>query len=309
MSGLFRDEAIARHANHRDGGAVLDLSPSWIRWTYPLLVAVVALGAAWSLIGRVHEYASGPAIVRVADRGDVTAKLAGNVAEVLVRRGQRVAAGDPLLRFFSEEEDAELRRLQDEFEAQLIKVLHEPTDAASRQTLGGLRAQRDLAAKRVAERLVRAPRAGIVGDVRVRPGQHVAGGDHLVTVLRENAALVMVALLPGRYRPMLQPGMTMRFELVGYPYEYRSLVIETVDDEVVGPAEARRVLGSEVADGVELREPVVLVRASLRDREFVSHGRRFRYYDGLPARAQIAIRTESLLMRVLPMLKELGDAS
>jgi multidrug efflux pump subunit AcrA (membrane-fusion protein) len=305
MSRLFRAEAVAYRAVERRGGALLELTPAWTRLAFPFVVAVVvaALVAAWTV--RIHEYASGPGIVRVDGRADVTAKSGGTVARVLARPGDRVAAGDPLVQLDVDEEDAELERTGKEFDLQLLKVLRDADDQAARQTLSSLRAQRDLAQSRVERRLVRAPAAGIVSDVRIRPGQHLAVGELLLAVVREDAPLSLIALVPGRYRPMLRRGMPLRFELSGYRYEWRELPIASVGDQVIGPAEAKRFLGADVADGLALHEPVVLVRATIPSRSFLSDGERYEYYDGLHAEVLARVRSERVLYRIVPALREL----
>jgi membrane fusion protein (multidrug efflux system) len=293
-------------ATRRSGSALIDLTPGWTRWSFWLLLAVVGGTIAWACVGTIHEYAVGPAIVRVDGRTDLTARFAATVAAVLVAPGQRVAAGQPLVRFNDDDEAAERDRLREEFELQLLKLLRDPQDQSARQALSTLRAQQELATSRLEQRVVRAPLDGIVSDLRIRAGQRLAAGELLLRVDRADASLSLVALLPGRYRPMLQRGMPLRFELSGYRYEYCDVRIDSVADEIIGPAEAKRFLGPDVADSIDLREPVVLVRAAMPSRHFTSDGERFDYYDGLHGEAQARVRSQPLLLRALPALRELG---
>jgi membrane fusion protein (multidrug efflux system) len=302
---LFRAEAVEHHALRRRSGALLDLTPRWTRWTFWLLFAVGLATIAWAWVGRVFEYASGPAIVRIDGRRDVTARFAATVATVMVRPGEHVAADQALVQFNGDDESAELDRIAEEFDLQLLRELRDPLDESARQALSSLRAQRELATARLRQRLVRAPLAGVVSDVRIRPGQHLAVGELLLTVVPENASLSLVALLPGRYRPMLKRGMTMRFELSGYRHEYRQTQIDSIGAEIIGPAEAKRFLGADIADSVDLREPIVLVNAHLPSARFVSAGESFEYYDGLSAQAQARVRSEPLLLRAFPAFREL----
>jgi membrane fusion protein (multidrug efflux system) len=305
MSHLFREEAVFHHAHDRAEGAVLALTPTWTRWTYWLLVGAVAAGIAWGVVGQVHEYAAGPALVRFDGRSDLTAQFGATVANVAVEPGQHVAAGEPLVQFHTDVESAELERVQQDFDSHVVMVLRDPLDQSARESLGTLRAQRDLAAARLEQRLVRAPRDGIVSDVRIRPGQHLDVGERLLSIVDEQASASLIVLLPGRYRPQLRRGMPLRFELDGYRYEYREASITSVGDEIVGAAEAKRFLGADVADSVEISEPVVLVRAALPTRQFSSGGRSFSYFDGLHARAQACVRSEPLLLRAFPVLRAL----
>jgi membrane fusion protein (multidrug efflux system) len=301
----FRQEAIEYHAGERREGALLRLSPGWTRWSYWLLVCMLVAAAAYGAIARVHEYASGPAVIRVEGRLDLTAKFDGTVATVSVQPGQHVAEGQPLVQFFMEQERAEHERLQKEFDLQLLKLLRDPSDDSARQSLSSLRAQRELATTLLEQRLVRAPRAGIVSDVRIRPGEHLGVGELILTIVGEDARLSVVALLPGRYRPMLRPGLPLRFELDGYRYEYRELRIASVGDEIIGPNEAKRYLGPGLGDSVAIDGPVVLVRAELPATRFRSDGESYRYFDGLHARAEARVRSEPIVLTILPALKAL----
>jgi membrane fusion protein (multidrug efflux system) len=305
---LFRGEAIAHHAGRHHDGSLLRLAPSWTRWTFVLVAAVFVTGSLYVTLGRVNEYAGGPAIVRVDGRIDLTAKLAGTVAAIAVQPGERVAAGQPLVQFVDDDESAELDRLRQEFDLQLLKLLRDPADSGARAALTSLRAAKELAATRVGQRLLRAPRPGVVSDVRIRPGERLGPGDLALSIVPDGAGLSLLALLPGNDRPLLRPGMPLGFELVGYGNEHHALTIDSVGDEVVGPTEAKRFLGPDVADALAVDGPVVLVRAHLPARDFSGNGadgRPLRYYDGLQARAQAVVRSQRIALVLLPALKAL----
>jgi membrane fusion protein (multidrug efflux system) len=76
-----------------------------------------------------------------------------------------------------------------------------------------------------------------------------------------------------------------------------------VGDQIVGPAEVRRFLGPEIGDAVQLSGPMVLVRARLPSSTFTSKGRTFNYFDGMLARADARVRTERILVALVPGLK------
>jgi membrane fusion protein (multidrug efflux system) len=302
---IFRPEAVEAHAQPQSEGEVLHLSPVWTRWTFRVLVLALVVGFTYAVVGTVNEYATGPAIVRIDGKTDLTARSPGVVSTVYVQPGQRVAAGDLLAAFYVGAESAELQRIRHQFELQLVKVLREPNDLAARDELVSLRTQKEAAESRLAEREVRAPAAGIVSDIRVRPGQELAAGDLLFSLVGEDARFSVVALLPGAYRPMLRPGMTLRLELEGYAYVYRDLVIDSVGDEVVGPDEVRRFLGQGLGGAVPATGPVVLVRASLPASTFVDRGRVYNYFDGMQGVAEARVRSDSVLVTLIPGLRAL----
>lgn len=308
--GLFRDKAVEHHQDGLRGeGDLLRADPTWIRWSYRLLVAVVAVGLLFSLLARVREYASGPAVVRMGGRTDVTATSDGTVSEVAVQPGQRVEAGRLLVRFHGAREAADLERIEREFELQLINRLRNPADPGAEQGLLTLRAERELARSRLAEREVRSPRAGMVNDLRVRPGQRIGPGQVLLSLAGEGGDPVVLVLLPGQYRPLLKPGMDLRLELQGYQYIYQHLTVTAVENEVIGPAEAKRYLGEEIADAVTLTGPVVLVSARLPSATFEVEGKTRRFHDGMWAQAEVRVRSERVLVALIPALRAIFGES
>lgn len=302
----FRKEALeySRTAG-REQGDVLQLSPAWSRWTYHVLVWLLLSGFVYCLAGRVNTYASGPALIRVEGRTDLTLPIPSVVATVQVVPGQRVEVGQSLVTFRAEDEASTLERLERELELQLIRFMRDPSDGAARQALTSLSAERELAQARVEARTLRAPHAGLVGDVRIQPGQFLPAGTRALSLVAEDAPVTLLALLPGYARPFLRPGMPLRVELDGFRYEYRELTIEAVGDQVIGPAEVRRFLGPDLADAVSVEGPVVLVKANLPSHTFVNEGRVLSYFDGMPSRAEARVRSERILVVLLPALKGL----
>ncbi|WNG15417.1 efflux RND transporter periplasmic adaptor subunit [Cystobacter fuscus] len=300
---IFREEALRHHEGTQEAGDLLRISPRWTRWTYWVLVALVAAAALYSLLGTLPEYASGPAMVKVEGRSELTVEAPGIVASVDVQPGQRVEAGQPLVSFLSREETATLERIQREFELQLVRVLQNPADEAARQTLTSLRAERELARARQQARTLRAPQAGIVSNLKVREGQYVNPGQSVVSVMGDEVRVTMVALLPGGYRPRLEPGKPLRVELNGFSHEYQTFTIQSVGDQIVGPNEVRRYLGADSGDALSLTGPLVVVRAQAPASTFRIKGRTFNYFDGMLAQADARVNTERILVTLIPGLK------
>jgi membrane fusion protein (multidrug efflux system) len=301
---IFRREALVHHSQGLgDRGNVLELSPAWTRLSYKLLLAVFVGGLIYSVLGSIYEYASGVAVIRVSDRTDVTSTIAGTTIEVEVSSGQTVAKGQLLARFYGARELANLTRIRHEFEVALAQRLRNPSDLAAERNLSSLRAQREQAEAELEERSVRAPRSGIISDLRIRPGQHLVPGDMILSLVDENPTLEVLAIFPGQYRPQIKHGMKIRLELTGYRYAYQHLQVEDVTQEVVGPSEARRMLGPGIGDAVALSGPVVFVRATLPMDHFESDGKSYRYHDGMQGLAEVRIRRERILTTLIPGLK------
>ena len=304
---LFRREAIDFQRSRGTHAELMAIDPSETAWGFRLLCAGMLAVAAFLALGLLNEYATGPAFVRLDGGTTLTASAAGLVTKVEVAPGDRVEEGDVLVRFFSSEEVAEAETASKEFESQLAKLLLRPDDAATREALVSLRSRRDLAKTRLDQRTLRAPHKGVVGDVRVREGQMVEPGLRVVDLARTASVATVVALLPGRYRPLLQVGDKLRFEIDGFHHRARELTVDRVGEQIVGPAEATRYLGRDLSDALQVQGPVVLVQATLDRTSFDADGQRYDFAAGMYGKAEVAVRTEPLAYAFVPSLKQWVD--
>lgn len=303
-STLFRDEALTYHLRgSRAPGDVLHLSPRWTHWTYWFLVLVSVAGSLYGVFGSLHEYATGIAVIRDEGRTMVTAITGGTITAIAVQPGQHVEPGQMLLSLNDMQEKIELERLHKEWRIQHINRLKNPHDPGVQQQLATVRAQVETAGKRLAERTVFAPRAGMVGDLRIRPQQLVTSGELLLTIVGADDVLSVVAIFPGQYRPFFTQGSPLRLELTGFRYAYQRLTITAVGNEVIGPQEVRRFLGPDVADAVTLQGSQVIVRAPVTARAFHAEGRWNTYHDGMNGTAEVRVRSERLVFALVPGLK------
>ncbi len=305
-TGPFRREALRELELASPGQQEpLRLAPSWIGWTHGLVVSLLLTAGLASVFVRVPEYASGPAIVRLGGRTEVTAAASGVVSSLAVEPGQAVQAGRLLVALRDEQEAASLARLERAFELKLVQRLQAPGDPRVAEDLLTLRADRDLAAVQVAQREIRAPVSGIVSDLRVRRGQSLSPGQPMLSLVEGAAAPSLVALIPGQYLPQLRRGMRVRFELGGYPYLYQWLTLDGVASEVLGPTEARRLLGPATSDSIDLPGAVAVITARLPAPTFELAGESYAFRDGMPGRAEVQVRSERLLLTLIPALRGL----
>lgn len=286
-------------------GDVVRISPSWISYAYWVLLLILAGFLAFLTLSRISTYSSGPAIVRSPARMEVAARLGGNVTRVERLPGDRVSAGAVIVRLDDATQTAAVQRIEREFETRLRNHMLDLQDRDAEAALRGLRLDLEAARAALEDRIVRAPIDGRITDVRARPGQHVAPGDIVASIVDGSTSLEVVALLPGNDRPHLVPGMALRLELSGYRYAYQTVVIESVASDVVASSEARRFLGPEVADNLPLRGPVVIVRASLPNEVFAVDGNAFRYYPGMVGTAEVLVRSERAVNVLFPGLRQL----
>lgn len=85
---IFRREAVEhRGAGTQEQGGLLRLSPAWTSWAFWLLLAVVVFYGVLGVFGRVSQYASGPAVVRLGEGGavEILAALPGSYRPLLAQ--------------------------------------------------------------------------------------------------------------------------------------------------------------------------------------------------------------------------------
>lgn len=304
---LFRREAVEHHARGGVSGDVLHITPRALFWTHWMMLAGAGAAVWFGFVGQVDEYATGPAVVRIEGQLEITAPSAAVISEITVRPGQRVRAGQVLVRMFSSQESAELQSVERELDTQLAKLLRDPGDRVARESLVSLRTRRDLARARLEHQSVRAPEDGVVGDVRIQAGQLVEPGMAVLTLETGAQRVVVTALLPGQYRPRLHAGQTLRVRLSGFARETHALSIERVGSQLMGPSEAARYLGRDFRDTLAIQGPVVLVHARIAGTQFLSEGERYDYFHGMQAVAETAVRHENVAYALIPGLKQVVD--
>jgi membrane fusion protein (multidrug efflux system) len=304
---LFRPEAIEARRERREVGDVIRVAPHWNRTMYWALLGMLILGLLGISIGEVSQYSTGPSVIRLEGRSEVFAPAAGALASIDVEPGARVRSGQVLARLTETAERAAYDSTRADFHTQLRNRLLDPTDEAAAAQAQAMRRQLDATEAALEQRVLRAPHDGVVTDIGVDAGQHVEVGNAVMAVVDDSVgALELVAFLPGGDRPQITPGMAVRLELDGFDYAYQDLVVLSVSEGVVGPHEAKRLLGPQLADTLPIGNGgVVMVRSRLLSPTFESDGNVYPYHDGMGGTVEIRLRDETILEMLVPGLKEL----
>jgi hypothetical protein len=294
---MFRRQALAhREVGLRSRQEPLRIAPAFIDRAYrAVLLCFAALVLAIPFAGS-SELASGPAVVRLAERADARALSAGVLERLDPPPGAAVREGQELGRLESGRERAELELLRLELERRLVERLREPNAPPVDAAFASLRERHQVAAARLESLLVRAPRDGRVSAHLARPGQALQAGQPVLSLAAYGVAERpwVEVLLPGRFRPLLAAGMTLRFEIDGYPDAEQSLVVAEVGEVVIGAGSAGAMVGgaAEKSDTATAGgDGLVVVRADLAAAGFDSEGRRYPYFDGMKGQAEVRVRT------------------
>ncbi len=295
---LFRTEAL----EHRDRGLAtrsepLRIAPPWLGKAYRAVQVACLAGLLALPFAGSSEFAVGPAVVRLQQRTEVRARAAGVLEALSVSSGDPVRRGQEIGRLESSEETAQLEQLRKELELRLVERLRHPDQTAAAPAFVALRERQRVASARLERRRLRAPRDGRIGDLMVRPGRPLVAGQPVASVVVEAAASKpwIDVLLPGSYRPLLAPGMEIRFKIDGYPDVEQQLIASAVSQRVISSRLANAIVEPTAGDAGG-RGGQVIVRAELPAAAFDSQGRRYPYFDGMTGTAELRVRQRRFII-------------
>jgi hypothetical protein len=304
---LYRPEALESHRTRGQEGVLADLSPKWVRRAYPLIVGTLLGAIVLGILLHVPTYSSGTGII-VFDGKQVTAPQSGTVDVVNVQPGDHVRKGQLLVKLRSEDVEAALRQANKELEAAIQQYLFDPSDEQLRKSLISAETATRRAQAGVEQRSVRAEQDGTVSDIRVRLGQLLQPGSHILTLVEPGTKPEVWAFLPGSDRPRLHEGQDLQVELVGFTRGRDHAKITQVGREVIGAAAARRYLGDEIADAAKLAEgSYVLVKAQLPSPTFKARGKLMWFYTGLTVKTEVRVERKRFIVTLLPSLEKYVD--
>ncbi len=304
QGGLYRGEALEAHRTRGNEGVPVNLSPSWVKRAYPTLVIFILLAVFGSIFVKVPTYSSGMGVVML-NGVSITAPMGGTVDAVLVKPGQHVKKGAVLVRLNAGEQDAELRQATRDADAATVLYLYDQQDEMTKKTLTQALNKVDREKDRVESRLVRAKQSGTVSDIRVRVGSALQPGDQVLQIVEPDAQPEIWAFLPGKDRPRLRLGQDLQVEILGYTKARDKAKITYVSTETMGPTEAAKIVGTQLADSIKLPPgSYVWVRAKLPSKTFKTQHNTWFYHHGMPAKTEVKIQDKPFLVTLLPALEK-----
>ena len=203
---------------------------------------------------------------------DITAKATETVGAVNFTDGQKVEAGHVIVEMTSREQSADLAAAR----AALAEanVAHKRTTElaakgfASKAQLDAATAVRDTAAarvraleSRVADRLIRAPFAGVLGLRKVSVGTLVRPGD-IITTLDDVSIIKLDFTVPEAFLGALKDGMTVRVKVAAYPDRTFEGKVAGIDTRV-DPVSRAVALRAEIPNPDAALRPGMLMTVSL----------------------------------------------
>jgi RND family efflux transporter MFP subunit len=200
-----------------------------IAWTGGMVAALIALVLPFPL--RV----SGEARVLPDRRMPVSARVEGRIAQVYVREGDRVEAGQVLAvlddtDYRIGEEDARTKYEMARMEQSRLRAVARTADAVVENArVDGLRAAMDLWKSRLDSTRIRALRAGLVATAHVEEtvGTRLAQGDTFCEIVDPGRQRIEI-LLPEAEAGLVQAGMPVKVKLNAFPMGSYEAKVEKV---------------------------------------------------------------------------------
>jgi HlyD family secretion protein len=290
QTGVYRAAAVqAQQDGFQAEPVVLEAGAGWTKHTYRLLLLAACAMLLASILIQINQYASGWGVVRTGQKIPLQTTVDGNIEKLHITSGSSVSKGALLLELNAQNErsafDQAQRRFQEAVRARLLNL----NDVTNASQLPNLRAAVLTTQDELRRRQIFSPADGFVSDLRLEAGQFVVAGQHLFDITQAGAKRKLMALLPGSYRPQLSIGQPVRVKLSGYAFTTLELKIARIGDELVGPTQARRLLGAAREDAFPVSGSNVWIEADIEQDSFRFNGRDLSFHDGLSGEVEIVI--------------------
>ena len=195
-------------------------------------------------------------LIAADQRSEVTADTQGKVLAVMIERGQRVKMGDPVVRLdvrsaalsareaqanlaaaraqksLAEEECKRAQTLLDKGAITRSEYDRQMTQCTSAlQQVSAAQARTEMISKSVADGLVRAPFEGMVAEKNVTPGEWVAPGRPLFTLVDDDPLKIELSV-PEQSVRSIEKGQTVSIAAVAVPCVTFSATVTRVGAEI-----------------------------------------------------------------------------
>jgi hypothetical protein len=282
---------------------LVNLSPGWVKKAYPTLLITMVVGIVLGIVLRVPTYSSGKGLV-IYPGTPVVAPDAGNIAQLNVKPQDHVEKGQILLTLASPHENAAYEQARAERDNALEQHLFDPTDEQAKKQLASAENQLKAAKAKLENRVIRAPKAGTVEDIRLSENRSVQPGQAIMTSVDPGKKPEILAFLPCKDRPKLKLNADLQTGIDGYQKTRESAKIFEVHSECVGGSEAVNYVGNALGDSikgiVDQGGTYVIVKAHLESNSFKTERSSLFYHQGMTATTEVKLNSKPFLATLLP---------
>jgi multidrug resistance efflux pump len=299
---LYRPEALESHRRRGQEGVVAELSPSWVRRTYYVLLVCIIAAIVFATVLKIPTYSTGQGIV-VFEGTTVVSPGPGTVEKVYVSENQEVRKGTLLVRLKADKEESDLQQAVTDLEKIEQQYLFDQTDEQVRKELIRAQSAQKRAQDALDQKTIVAEEDGIVANLRPHEGAPIEFGGSICTIVKPGTKPIIMAYMPASDLPRFSSESTMQVSVQGYEKSPEKLKITKVEKTGISAAEAKRALGPLLGDGLKLAPDTtyVLVKAELPSK-FRSKGQDYYYRSGMPAKTEITIESKRFIVTLLPSL-------
>lgn len=195
-------------------------------------------------------------VIAADQRSEVTADTQGKVVAVLIERGQRVKAGDPVVRLdvrtaalsgreaqanleaaraqkrLAEEECKRTQTLLEKGAITRSEYDRQATQCTSTmQQVSAAQARADMITKSISDGLVRAPFDGLVTEKSVAPGEWVAPGRALFTLVDDDPLRIELSVPEAAVRAVAK-GQKVELSAVAQPGKIYTALVTRIGGEI-----------------------------------------------------------------------------
>lgn len=152
--------------------------------------------------------------------------------------------------------------------------------------------------------VLHAPRAGVVSTLLAKPGQYVAAGQSLVSILPHGAILQAQLLVPSRAVGFIKPGSDVVLRYQAYPYQKFGQQyghVASISRSALSPEQVVALTGQRA------KQPLYRVKVQLDHQTIRAYGKRRALKPGMALSASIMMDRRSLLQWVFEPLYGLKD--
>lgn len=301
---LYRAEALESHRRRGQEGVVTELSPSWVRRTYWVLLVVITAAIGFATWVEVPTYSTGSGIV-VFDGTKITSPAPGTVDKVYVVPSQLVHKGDLVVRLKSDKEESDLASANKSLEKTLQQYIVDRSDEQVHKELIAAQNQLQRASDALAQRSVRATADGTVSDIRIQPGTPLEFGAPILTIIAPGTKPEVWAYMPANDLPRFKAGSRLQVSLPGFEKTPENVTVTSIGRTGISGAEAKRALGAELADALKLAPETsyVIVKGTL-PATFRAKGHTYHYQGGMTAKTEIRVESKRFIVTLLPSLEK-----
>jgi multidrug resistance efflux pump len=301
---LYRPEALESHRRRGQEGVVAELSPSWVKRTYWVLLVIIIAAIIFAAWVKVPTYSTGTGVV-VFDGEKISAQAPGTVDKVFVVGGQEVHVGTLLVRLKADKEEADLAQANTQLRKTLEQYLFDNADEQVKKEVITLQGNQRRAEEALKQKSIYATADGVIAELTAHAGLPVEFGAPICQIIKPGTKPQLIAYMPGNDIARFHAGDTLQIALPGFEKTpEKAKVVEVATNGIAGN-EAKRTLGPQLSESLALKPETtyVIVKATL-PASFRAKGKDYPYLSGMTAKTEIKIESKRFIVTLLPSLEK-----